>query len=172
MKKFRCTCRSGAGPFDVGVKGEPIALIEGNTMSKYMLIMRDTAEAFEASKEIDFNEIINAMGAYNESLVNAGVLVAAEGLTDPSEGVVIDFSTEDPIVTDGPYGEVHELFNGFWIIQTSTREEAVEWAKRCPLGPGSKLEVRRVGDLSEFEEFADNEYVQKEAGWREQLGTD
>jgi len=140
-------------------------------MKKYMLIMRDSAEAQEAAKEVDFEEIINAMGAYNESLMNAGVMVGGEGLTDPSEGFVVDFSGEEPLVTDGPYGETHELFNGFWILQVASREEAVEWAKRCPLGPGSKLEVRRVSDESDFEDFADNEYVQKEAGWREQLGT-
>ena len=141
-------------------------------MSKYMLIMRSTAEALEASKDMDFEEIINAMGAYNESMINAGVLAGGDGLTDPSEGFVVDFSGDQPVVTDGPYGEVHELFNGFWILSVATKEEAAEWAKRCPLGPGSKLEVRRITDESDFEDFADNEYVQKEAGWREQLGTD
>ena len=75
-------------------------------------------------------------------------------------------------MSDGPYGEVHELFSGFWILQTATAEEAIEWAKRCPLGPGSKLEVRRVHDESDFEEWSDNEYIQKEAGWREELGTE
>jgi hypothetical protein len=139
-------------------------------MKKYMLIMRTTDEALAASKEMDFEEIINAMGAYNEALMNAGVMAGGDGLSDPSEGFVVDFSAEEPIVTDGPYGETHELFNGFWVLQVASREEAVEWAKRCPLGPGSKLEVRRVTDESDFEDFADNEYVQKEAGWREQLG--
>ena len=135
---------------------------------KYMLIMRSTDEANAAAAEMDFEEIINAMGAYNESMMEAGVLIGGDGLTDPSEGFVVDFSSDQPIVTDGPYGETHELFNGFWILQVSSREEAAEWAKRCPLGPGSKLEVRRVSDESDFEEFADNEYVQKEAGWRDQ----
>ncbi|SKB10312.1 YciI family protein [Aeromicrobium choanae] len=139
-------------------------------MKKYMLIMRTTDEALAASKEMDFEEIINAMGAYNEALMNAGVMAGGDGLSDPSEGFVVDFSAEEPIVTDGPYGETHELFNGFWVLQVASREEAIEWAKRCPLGPGSKLEVRRVTDESDFEGFADNEYVQKEAGWREQLG--
>ncbi len=138
---------------------------------KHMLIMRSTAEAVEASKEIDFEEILNAMGAYNESMMKAGVMVAGEGLAyEP--GYVVDFAADPPIVSDGPYGEVHELFNGFWIIQTATAEEALEWAKRCPLGPGSKLEVRRVHDDSDFEAFAGNEYVQKEKQWREELGTE
>ncbi|MTB87096.1 YciI family protein [Aeromicrobium senzhongii] len=140
-------------------------------MTKYMLIMRTTDAALEATKDVDFEEIINAMGAYNEAMMNAGVLIGGDGLTDPSEGFVVDFSGEEPIVTDGPYGETHELFNGFWLLQVGSREEAAEWARRCPLGPGSKLEVRRATDESDFADYADNEYVQKEAGWREQLGT-
>lgn len=138
---------------------------------KYMLIMRATEQAVEASKEEDFEQIINAMGAYNESMVKAGVMLAGEGLADPEEGFVVDFDADKPVVTDGPYGETHELFNGFWIIQAASKEEAAEWASRAPLGPGSKIEVRRVHDETDFEEFADNEYIQKEAGWREQLGT-
>lgn len=138
---------------------------------KYMLIMRVNDDAaLAAGKEIPFEEMLNKMGAYNEELINSGVFLAADGLADPSEGFVVDFSADDPIVTDGPYGETHELFNGFWILQVATKEEAEHWARRCPLGPGTKLEVRRVHDVSDFEEFADNEYVQKEAGWREQLG--
>ncbi|MHA6793888.1 YciI family protein [Pseudonocardia bannensis] len=138
---------------------------------KYMLIMRATAEAVEASKTMDFEKIITAMGEYNEALMKAGVLLAGEGLADEA-GFVVDFDAETPIVSDGPYGETHELFNGFWIIQTSSKEEALEWATRCPLGPGSKLEVRRVTEASDFAEFADNEYIQKEAGWRKELGTE
>jgi hypothetical protein len=137
-------------------------------MSKYMLIMRVTENAVEASKDVDFEEIINAMGRYNESMMEAGILLAGDGLTDAKEGFVVDFSADTPAVTDGPYGEVHELFNGFWIIEASSKEEAAEWAKRAPLGPGTKLEVRRVTDETDFADFADNEFVQKEAGWREQ----
>ena len=140
-------------------------------MTKYMLIMRNSAEATESYKDIPFEEIINAMGAYNESMMNAGVLLAGEGLSDAKEGFVVDFGGETPSVTDGPYGEIHGLFNGFWIIQVSSKEEAIEWAKRCPLGPGNKLEVRRVTDESDFADFSDNEYIQKEAGWRDELGT-
>ncbi|MCQ6272564.1 YciI family protein [Pseudarthrobacter sp. R1] len=137
---------------------------------KFMLIMRATDEAKKAYEKADIEQIINAMGAYNESLMKAGVLLAGEGLADDmSEAFVVDFSGENPIVTDGPYGETHELFNGFWIIQAASKEEAVQWASRCPLGPGNKLEVRRVTDMSDFEGFSDNEFLQKEAGWREEL---
>ncbi|MCD2441279.1 YciI family protein [Agromyces sp. SYSU K20354] len=134
---------------------------------KYMLIMRANDEGYAAYDELDFTEIIAAMGAYNESLMKAGVLLAGEGLTDAAEGFVVDFDSTPPVVTDGPYAEAKELFNGFWIIQVSSKEEAAEWAKRCPLGPGTRLEVRRVTELEDFPQ--DNEWIQKEAGWREEL---
>jgi hypothetical protein len=135
---------------------------------KYMLIMRSTDEAIAASKDMPFEEMINKMGAYNESLIKAGVMLAGEGLADVSEDAnfVVDFSEEPPVISDGPYGETHELFNGFWIIQVSSKEEAIEWASRCPLGPGVKLEVRRVTEAADFADFADNEYIKKEEGWR------
>jgi hypothetical protein len=133
---------------------------------KFMLIMRATDEAVEAYKQTPFEQVIEAMGKYNESMIKAGVLVAGEGLTDAAEGFVVDFSTEKPLVTDGPYGETKELFNGFWIIEVPTREEAAEWASRAPLGRGSYLEVRRVTGVEDFP--ADNEWIEKEAGWREE----
>ncbi|MCM3614104.1 YciI family protein [Microbacterium enclense] len=136
---------------------------------KFMLIMRGTDEAYAAYKQIPFEQIINEMGAYNESMMTAGVLVAGEGLAeDTSKNFVVEFGGEAPVVTDGPYGETHELFNGFWIIEVSTREEAIEWARRAPLIAGNKLEVRRVTDETDFAAFADNEYIQKEEGWREE----
>jgi hypothetical protein len=131
-----------------------------------MLIMRDSQEAIDASKEIPFDEIIAAMGAYNESLMKAGVLLSGEGLADASEGFVVDFDTDPPVVTDGPYAEAKELFSGFWMLEVSSKEEAAQWASRCPLGPGSKLEVRRVAGPEDFP--ADNEWIQKEEQWREE----
>ncbi|MBA4023945.1 MAG: hypothetical protein C0482_16425 [Gordonia sp.] len=133
---------------------------------RYMLIMRDSQEAIDASKEIPFDEIIAAMGAYNESLMKAGVLLAGEGLADASEGFVVDFESDPPVVTDGPYAEAKELFSGFWMIEVSSKEEAAQWASRCPLGPGSKLEVRRVAGPEDFPQ--DNEWIQKEEQWREE----
>lgn len=134
---------------------------------KHMLIMRATQAAVEHYENMDFEAVINAMGAYNESMMKAGVLVAGEGLAQ-EPGYVVEFDGETPVVSDGPYGEIHELFNGFWILQTATAEEAIEWAKRAPLTPGNKLEVRRVTDESDFADYADNEYIGKEKGWREQ----
>lgn len=139
-------------------------------MTKYMLIMRGTDEAYAAYKQIPFEQIINDMGAYNESMITAGVLVAGDGLAeDMSQNFVVEFGGEEPVVTDGPYGETHELFNGFWIIEVSSRDEAIEWARRAPLIAGNKLEVRRVTDETDFAAFTDNEYIQKEEGWREEL---
>jgi hypothetical protein len=138
---------------------------------KHMLIMRATAQAVDAYAEMDFEEVINAMGRYNEAMMTAGVMVSGDGLA-PEPGYVVDFAGEAPVVSDGPYGEIHELFNGFWIIQTSTAEEALEWAKRAPLTPGNKLEVRRVTDESDFADHADNEFIQKEKEWRAELGTE
>lgn len=135
---------------------------------KFMLIMRGTDEAY-AEYKIPFEQIINQMGAYNEAMMNAGVLVAGEGLAeDLRDAFVVDWAGGEPTVTDGPYGETHELFNGFWIIQVATRDEAIEWARRAPLIAGNKLEVRRVTDETDFAAFAENEFIQKEEGWREQ----
>ncbi|MFD6140876.1 YciI family protein [Promicromonospora sp. NPDC060271] len=138
-------------------------------MPKYMLIMRSTDETTAVYENMDFEKIMNDMGKFNEDMVQAGVLVAGEGLTDAADSVVVDYSSETPVVTDGPYGETKELFNGFWIVDVASREEAVEWARRAPLaGPGSKLEIRRVQELDDFPQ--DNEHVQKERAWRESTG--
>jgi hypothetical protein len=137
-------------------------------MSKYMLIMRPQGDMFENFPGIEFAEILDAMGRFNDELIRAGVLLAAEGLSDPSEGVVVDFTGETPVVTDGPYGETKELFNGFYILDVASIEEAAEWAKRMPLMSGSKAEIRRVPAIDEFPQ--DNEWVQKERAWREQTG--
>lgn len=134
-------------------------------ISKYMLIMRNSGSV-QSFEDMDFDAVITAMGKYNESMIEAGVLLAGDGLSDASQGSVVEFTGEAPIVTDGPYGEAHELFNGFWTIQAATKEEALEWAKRAPLGAGNKIEVRRVTDESDFAGHADNEYIQKEKEWR------
>ena len=109
------------------------------------------------------------MGKFNNELINAGVLGAAEGLDDAKDGVVVDYTSQPPVATDGPYGETKELFGGFWILDVASKEEAVEWAKRAPLaGPGTKAEIRRVTSIDEFPQ--DNEWVQKERAWRESTG--
>jgi hypothetical protein len=142
---------------------------ETKKMARYMLIMRSTpeAEAAMAELEIDFNEIIEAMGRFNEELVKAGVLLAGEGLTGPEEGFVVDYSSDPPVVTDGPYTEAKELFNGFWILDVSSKEEAKQWAQKIPLGKGVKVEVRRVSETAEFPQ--DNPWIKKEIQWKADL---
>lgn len=136
---------------------------------KFMLIMRATDEGYAKMANIDFDEMLETMGRFNEELIRAGVLVAAEGLDDPAEGVVVDSSSEPPVVTDGPYGETKELFGGFYILNVSSKEEAVEWAKRMPtLGTGFKTEIRRVPSIDEFPQ--DNKWVRIEREWREATG--
>lgn len=133
---------------------------------KYMLIWRATDEAFANLGDVDFDKMLETVGRFNDEMIRAGVLLAAEGLSDASEGVVVDFSTEPPVVTDGPYGETKELFNGFYIINVASKEEAIEWAKRAPItGPGFKTEIRRVPTIDEFPQ--DNEWIKKERAWRE-----
>ncbi|MCU1511993.1 MAG: hypothetical protein JWM01_3077 [Arthrobacter sp.] len=137
-------------------------------MAKYMLIMRGTDESYARLENADFNEILGTMGKFNDELIRAGVLLAAEGLDDPSEGVVVDFTGETPVVTDGPYGETKELFAGYYILDVASKQEAIEWAKRAPLTAGTKTEIRRVSSIDEFPQ--DNEWIQKERAWREQTG--
>ena len=137
-------------------------------MSKYMLIFRNDDESVKGFANVDFDQMLETMGKFNDELIRAGVLVAAEGLDDPAEGVVVDFATETPVVTDGPYGETKELFGGFYILEVASKEEAVEWAKRMPYFQGTKVEIRRVPSIDEFPQ--DNEYVQRERAWRESTG--
>ena len=137
---------------------------------KYMLIMRSTdeANAAAAAGEFDLDQILETMGRFNDEMISAGVLLAAEGL-DQEPGVVVDYSVQPPVVTDGPYGETKELFGGYWILDVTSQEEAVEWAKRAPLGgPGMKCEIRRVAQIDEFPQ--DNPWIQKERAWREATG--
>jgi len=136
---------------------------------KYMLIMRSTDEAFAKFADLDFTEVMNTIGRFNDELVRSGVLLAAEGLDpDPASGVVVDFTGETPVVSDGPYGETKELFGGFYMIDVASIDDAVAWAKRMPLTDGTKVEIRRVPTIDEFPQ--DNEWIQKERAWREATG--
>jgi hypothetical protein len=133
---------------------------------RYMLIMQVEPEAAaRASEELDMEQVIAAMGAYNEELQKAGVFLSAEGLSDASEGFRVDFTSVPPAVTDGPYAEAREVFTGFWILEVASREEAQHWAIKCPLGPGVCLEVRRVNELTDFD-MPHNEWLAKEQEWR------
>ena len=112
-------------------------------MAKYLLIMRGTDES-NAAMMAGLDEMMAATGQFIEEMVKAGVLLAAEGLDDPSRGAVVDFSGDAPVVTDGPYGRAEELFGGFFMLEVASGQEAIEWAKRAPAARGAKVEVRRV----------------------------
>jgi hypothetical protein len=146
---------------------DPSETLERTTMAKYMLIMRASDETFAAMMSTPFEQMLETVGRFNDELIRAGVLLAAEGL-DPELSVVVDYASEPPLVTDGPYGEIKELFGGFYLLDVAGVEEAVEWAKRMPAFPGAKTEVRRVSSIEEFPQ--DNEWVIREREWREQTG--
>ena len=95
---------------------------------------------------------VSAMMAYNEQLTKAGVLLALDGLHPSAKGARVTSSGGRKTVTDGPFTEAKELIGGYWIIQASSKEEAVEWAKRCPMDDGNVIEVRRIAELEDFPE--------------------
>lgn len=97
-------------------------------------------------------ELLEAMGKYNEELVNAGIMLAGEGLHPSSRAARIRFSGDQRTVVDGPFTEAKELVAGFWLWQVRSMDEAIEWAKRCPnpTGDESELEIRQVFEAEEF----------------------
>ena len=136
-------------------------------MAKYMLIMRPQSNDPAAFENVDFDELLTTIGTFNDELIRAGVLLAAEGL-DPEDSTVVDFTGDEAVVTDGPYGEVKELFMGYYVLDVASKAEAVEWAKRMPMTEGTKIEIRRVSSIDEFPQ--DNEFIQREHAWRERTG--
>jgi hypothetical protein len=93
---------------------------------------------------------VAAMMKYNESLQKAGVLLALDGLHPPSMGVRVSFEGGKPTVTDGPFAEAKEVVGGYWMIQVKSKEEAIEWACRCPGSPNEVIEVRQVQEFADF----------------------
>jgi hypothetical protein len=93
---------------------------------------------------------VEAMMKYNEALQKAGVLLALDGLHPPSMGTRVSFESGKPKVTDGPFAEVKEVVGGYWMIQVKSKEEAVEWATRCPMMNGETIEIRQVMEFAEF----------------------
>ena len=93
---------------------------------------------------------VAAMMKYNESLQKAGVLLALDGLHPRSMGARVSFSGGRPTVTDGPFIETKEALGGYWMIQVKSKEEAVEWASRCPASDNEVIEIRQVFEMSDF----------------------
>src|SRR6266511_2362029 len=95
-------------------------------------------------------EAVAKMMKYNESLQKAGVLLALDGLHPPSMGARVPFAGGKPKVTDGPFAEAKEVLGGYWMIQVKSKEEAVQWASRCPASENEVIEVRQVQEFSDF----------------------
>jgi hypothetical protein len=122
-----------------------------------MLLVRSTKES-EAGL-VPEKEIFTAMARYNEDLAKAGVLLAVEGLHPSSKGWRVKFSGSKQTVVDGPFTETKELIAGFWLIEVKSREEAIEWAKRCPapFKGEAEIEVRQVFGMDDYAEVIPNE---------------
>jgi hypothetical protein len=95
-------------------------------------------------------QAVAAMMKYNEALQKAGVLLALDGLHPPSMGARVSFQGGKPKVTDGPFPEAKEVIGGYWMIQVKSREEAIEWASRCPASGNEVIEIRQVQEFSDF----------------------
>jgi hypothetical protein len=118
-------------------------------------------------------EAVAAMMKYNEELQKAGVLLALDGLHPPSMGARVSFSGGKPAVTDGPFSEAKEVLGGYWMIQVKSKEEAIEWAKRCPGSDNEVIEVRQVQEMADFpadvqEAAAGFSEMQAQAGQRKE----
>ena len=95
-------------------------------------------------------QVLAAMGKYNEELVNAGIMLAGEGLHPTSKGARVRFSGTSRTVIDGPFAESKELIAGFWIWKVASREEAIEWLKRAPFDGGTEIELRQIFEAEDF----------------------
>jgi hypothetical protein len=130
---------------------------------RFMVIVKASADS-EAGV-LPTAETLNAMGRFNEDLVNAGVMLDGNGLQASSKGVRIKFDGEKRTVTDGPFAETKELVAGYWMIQAKSKEEAIEWFKRAPFDHGEEIEIRQVFEVSDFVDAgipADNEALRNE----------
>jgi hypothetical protein len=118
---------------------------------RFMIIVKASKDS-EAGK-MPSEELLAAMGKYNEELVKAGIMLAGEGLQPSSKGARVRFSGERRIVTDGPFTETKELIAGFWLWQVKSKEQAIEWVKRCPNpmpGTEAEIEIRQVFEAEDF----------------------
>lgn len=97
-------------------------------------------------------EAIESMMKFNEELANAGILVALDGLHPPTNGARVSFKGEEPTVTDGPFAEAKEVIGGYWVIDVSSKDEAIEWATKCPAAEGDVIEIRQIFEEEDFPE--------------------
>jgi hypothetical protein len=119
---------------------------------RFMMLMIPKGYEKAAPGALPEAEAIATMTKYNETLEKAGVLLALDGLHPPLMGTRVAFSGGKPTVTDGPFAETKEAVGGYWMIQVKSKEEAVDWASRCPARDNEVIEVRQVMEFSEPEE--------------------
>lgn len=118
---------------------------------RFMIFVKASKDS-EAGK-LPSRELLEAMGKYNEELANAGILLGGEGLQPSSRGARVRFSGDRRTVIDGPFAETGELIAGYWLWQVKSREEAIEWVKRCPNpmpGTEAEIEIRQVFESEDF----------------------
>ncbi len=116
---------------------------------RFMMLLPAPAQALEKFA-VPSPDIVLPMRKFNQDMAKAGVLLAAEGLHPTSKGTRLRVSGGKPVITDGPFAEAKEVIAGFWIIQVKSKEEAVEWAKRCPLPENGLIEIRQVFENCDF----------------------
>jgi hypothetical protein len=119
---------------------------------RFMMLMIPGGYASAAPDAMPSAEAVEAMMKYNEELKKAAVLVALEGLHPPASGARVSFKGGKPTVIDGPFAEAKEVLGGYWMIDVRSREEAIEWARRCQASEDHVIEIRRVHEMSEFPE--------------------
>jgi hypothetical protein len=129
----------------------------------------------KASKESEAGQmpnekILTDMGKFNEELVNAGVMLAGDGLHPSSKGKRVRFSGANRTVIDGPFAETKELIAGYWLWRVKSMDDAVEWLKRAPFGGGTEIEIRPVFEAEEFGKEFTPELRAQEERLREQMG--
>ncbi|AVK04603.1 MULTISPECIES: YciI family protein [Pseudomonas aeruginosa group] len=136
---------------------------------RFMVIVKAT-QASEAG-EMPSEELLAAMGRYNEELVKAGVMLAGEGLQPSAKGARVRFSGSTRTVIDGPFAETRELIAGFWMFQVASLEETIEWVKRCPnpFDGESEIEIRQVFEAEDFGEEFTPELREREERLRAEL---
>jgi hypothetical protein len=117
---------------------------------RFMMLMIPKGYETAAPGTVPDAAAVAAMMKYNESLQKAGVLLALDGLHPPSTGARVTFPGGKPKVTDGPFAEAKEVLGGYWMIQVKSREEAIEWASRCPASENEIIEVRQVQEMEDF----------------------
>jgi hypothetical protein len=133
---------------------------------RFMMLMIPKGYESAAPGTVPDAKAVEAMMKYNRQLQEAGVLLALDGLHPPSMGARVTFAGGKPTVTDGPFAEAKEVLGGYWMIQAASREEAIEWAKRCPGGDNEVIEVRQVQEMADFPED-----VRRAAAGFDALGT-